>query len=121
MVSIGGVMSLKINFTKGYLHFDLVVAVIRRDSKRNIVYNSGLLYLTNKNYRKLIEETSHIDGIEYCPVQVYDSVENNYPREKKPGHTWCPYCMKNERWSSQHNCPVCGMSDSEFWIRKFNS
>ena len=110
---------MKINFTKGYLHFDLVVVVLKRDEKKNIIYNSGLLYLTKQNYRKLIEETSDIEGIEFCPVQVYGSVEDNYPRDKKKGYTWCPFCMKNERWY-EHHCPVCGMSDSEFWIRKFN-
>lgn len=107
-----------INFEKGYLHFDKVMVVIKRDSKGNIIYNSGLLYLTKQNHRKMVQELKGED-VEFKDVNVYGDVSENYPRDTARGKLWCPYCMTLEKWSN-HQCPICGMSDREFWVQKHN-
>lgn len=107
-----------INFEKGFIHFERVVVVIKR-SKNKIIYNSGLLYLNHKSYKELRDQLSDEEDVEIVNVQVYDRVADNYPRDSARGKMWCPFCMKLEKWSN-HKCPVCGMSDSEFWVKKFN-
>ena len=38
---------------------------------------------------------------------------------------WCPYCIKprafvNDQRLGVNKCPVCGISDSDFYVKKYN-
>lgn len=40
-------------------------------------------------------------------------------------HYWCPFCVKYRifTWREDlgvYRCPVCGISDHEYWVRKYN-
>ncbi|MCU7521958.1 MAG: hypothetical protein HF312_17215 [Ignavibacteria bacterium] len=49
------------------------------------------------------------------------------PKDKKipRNHYWCPYCIKprifvhREKTGNDH-CPICGVSDQDFYVKKFN-
>lgn len=43
----------------------------------------------------------------------------------KQGQSWCPYCnnivvfIKDKRLNVK-KCPLCGISDNDFWVKKVN-
>ena len=52
-----------------------------------------------------------------------------YPPKKdmkgKRYEMWCPYCVKYRSFITDQRlgvekCPVCGMSDSDFYVKKYN-
>lgn len=110
-----------INLDKGYVHFEHVVVVVKREGS-HITYNSGLLYLSHESYLELKSRLIDQPEATIHDVLVYNndgSIADNYPRERKPNKLWCPFCMTLESWKN-HKCPVCGMSDSEFWVAYHN-
>lgn len=49
------------------------------------------------------------------------------PKQHKRGRKpvmWCPYCGEWEIWSKDANgnlkCRMCGISDNEFYVKKYN-
>jgi len=50
------------------------------------------------------------------------SDEKHYPNKNK---YWCPYCgderrFKNDSWIGVNRCSICGITDRDFYIRKYN-
>jgi hypothetical protein len=45
-------------------------------------------------------------------------------KPKDSRHLWCPFCGEVKRFKMGENdalrCPVCGISDHEFYVRKAN-
>ncbi len=63
-----------------------------------------------------------------CTVELISRNQAFPPKtETKPkrGYMYCPYCRKERRFIRNEeldvkNCIICNMSDSDYWVRKFN-
>ncbi len=52
-----------------------------------------------------------------------DSIPNGIILSKK--QFWCPYCsnkviFKKDKKSGLKKCPICNISERDFWVRKVN-
>jgi len=59
------------------------------------------------------------------PKQVVDKeLPSNIKLKKK--ESWCPYCsmpviFKKDRTKGVKVCPMCNISEKDFWVKKVNS
>ncbi len=53
----------------------------------------------------------------YSRLEAFPPDENKKPRSKKD--LWCPYCNEYRKFTD-HHCSVCGISTSDFYVRKYN-
>lgn len=88
---------------------------LKRDTKGKITYNSGLIYIYA--HKKL-------DLPEFELIEVNLKTGDTPPEEAIPkGKMYCPYCRQTEKWvvhESIKQCPICGMSNNDFYVKKFN-
>lgn len=106
-------------------------SVIKREpyNPTNILYCSGLIKFTTKKQlrlfkRKLEASNSSIEVIivnitKQRPPSKFGIDDDTLDTLKRQGLTFCPYCGCVEIW--EEDCPVCGMGESEFWVRTYNN
>jgi hypothetical protein len=106
-----------------YINFEkckIILVCIIKDEKDRIIYNSGKLYFQNPGAADIfIREVS--TDVEVVIVNPYMATP---PVEVVHNGYYCPYCQRWEYWVSSEgkykHCPVCGISDSEFYVKKYN-
>lgn len=121
-------MSIRLDFTK--LNIGLVV--IGR-KKNKIVYNSGVQNFSDYNMgKRFIDKLKHNLRQNNPDWKLrYYIVSNREPfppmeEHKVPkGSIYCPYCgqtnkLKVHRKIGCKKCPICGISDVEFYVRFYN-
>ena len=94
--------------------------IVKRDKKKRVVYNSGRVYLRERNSVDLFLEEAEERGLEAYEIRLRQPLYE--PEEEEDGY-FCPYCGNWEFWVSGEDakhCPVCGMSDHDYYVRKAN-
>lgn len=100
-----------------------IVGVLR-NLKGRVIYNTGLIYFSDLGQMeelktKLQEKQPELE------LHIVDTLGHNLPTEedKHKGY-WCPYCCTWNYWKSDtggyKRCPICGISDGDYYVRKFN-
>lgn len=111
---------LTINFKEGTIRLNKIVYVAIKRKGKNILYNSGLIYFTKQATADEFKDALEMKGLEVIEVDIRTA---HPPKRIRPEGIYCPYCQQQNEWpknGSYKNCPICGMSDSDFWVRKFN-
>lgn len=119
------------------IHIDLsslnetcvTVIIIRSNRKEKILYHSGLQYFANKEARDIFVNTIKKEfgniNLEIYDVDIHQAHAPEDSDLKVRGKYWCPYCNgyhKFKNWGKQYKkCEICGMSDADFWVRKYNN
>lgn len=107
-----------------------IVGVVRDHLDTNkVLYSTGKILCTSKEQyrlikRKLQDEFPHMyiyrvylkDAKSPSFFKISDDEMNTAKKDKK---TYCPYCGRLEIWK-KGICPVCGISDNEFWVKAYN-
>lgn len=92
---------------------DKMIVCINRE-KGKITYNSGPIYTT--------EDLSDLE--QYFDEVYRINYQNPKPPKERGKGTYCPYCGKWTRFTMiedcYRGCPVCLISDNEFYTKKFN-
>ncbi len=62
-----------------------------------------------------------IEGVHIVNVSKPSPRDENLSRP--PGSYWCPYCAAYRKfltWNSYKKCHICGMSNEDFYFKKYN-
>lgn len=96
--------------------------IVKRDRKKRIVYNSGKIYLKERNSVDLFLEEAKERGLEAYEIRLKQPL---YKPEGEGDGYFCPYCGNWEYWVSLEDaakhCPVCGMSDHDYYVKTVNN
>jgi hypothetical protein len=106
--------------------------IIRYAGTRKVLRIKGKPYQPNLEVyekakafaKKLVDEdTDKVMSIDLvCGTRAYAPKEGTkIPRN----HLWCPYCVKPRAFADDpelgvKKCPVCGISDNDFYVKKHN-
>ena len=96
------------------------VVIVDRDRKKRVVYNSGKIYLNERSSVEIFLEEAKERGLEAHEIRLKSPLYE--PGEKQEGY-FCPYCNNWEYWETKEDakhCPVCGMSDHDYYVKKEN-
>ena len=106
------------------LYTKKILVGIIRNAKGRITYNTGLIYFESTELQQdfIKRASKKYPDLELIPV---DSMGHNPPPEDGKHHKgyWCPYCQRWEYWRTSNGyklCPICGMSDGDYYVRKYN-
>lgn len=94
--------------------------IVKRDRKKRVVYNSGKVYLRERNSVDLFLEEAEERGLEAYEIRLRPPFHE--PEGEGDGY-FCPYCGNWEFWVSgedTRHCPICGMSDHDYYVKKAN-
>lgn len=81
----------------------------------NEEYNSGRLELSNDKLELLKKRFKGTN------VSVYElSIVKAIPPKEEVFNTYCPYCQSDLDWRGEGHCPVCTISDSDFYVKQYN-
>lgn len=95
--------------------------IVKRNRKGQVVYNSGKIYLTERNSVEMLLEEAAERGLEAYEIRLKGPFHE--PGEEKGNGYFCPYCGNWEYWASvdgDKHCPICGMSDHDYYVKKAN-
>lgn len=116
-------MKLNLNFTTGWAQIKRnVVVVVKRGKGGKIIYNSGKIYI---NWADRMEEFKNQIQLSDPTLEIYPvDVHNGHEPETAGRGIYCPYCQQWEvHWtkdSGYRYCPICGMSDHDFDVKRYN-
>ena len=83
------------------------------------------VYHKAKAYAKKLKEASQDEGMLIDLVSGSRAYAPKHGTKIPRGHYWCPYCLKprifyNDSEIGVKKCSVCGISDSDFYVKKYN-
>lgn len=111
---------ITINFQTNTINFNRRVLVALKRVKNKIEYSSGLIYFNKLEDSKDFEHNMKLKGFDVVEVDIKKS---HPPDRLRSTGIYCPYCKQQEVWrntSGYKVCPVCGMSDHDFYVKKYN-
>lgn len=77
-------------------------------------------------YKERMEERfSHRSDITVNMINITKATPPEEETKKRKGELYCPYCCKVRKFQidaylGKKYCPVCGVSDREFYVRTYN-
>ena len=124
------ILHLNLNSNSPYIHIDrfVVVFIVRANKKHKIIYNSGLQYFYTPEDRDYIVDRVK-QKFQNINLEVHnvDTYKAHAPQsdEISRGVYWCPYCQGYHKFingqGGYKQCPICGISDSDFYVKKYNN
>lgn len=107
-----------------------VLVVVIRNHKGRVTYNSGRRYFydeeVTKQFIKDVKEQLKFYHPEICTINIKGATTPTDEEriEQLPGEYWCPYCKCYETFKDlgdgYKHCPICGMSDNDFYVKIMN-
>lgn len=105
-----------------------LVGVIR-NKDLEVIYSTGRIMCSTKDQARLLRRKLLDNFPEMYVYKVYLSKakapsffqisQEDMDIAKKDKKMYCPYCGRLEKWNKKE-CPVCGISDNEFWVKTYN-
>jgi hypothetical protein len=105
---------------------------VRSGTQRvDFLFEGYSLETPQDTYKRVLNNATKLREKYPSPLVTIDVISRLIafkPRGEKPhkSHYWCPYCVKwrvflyDEKTGYNH-CNICGISDSDFYVRKYNS
>lgn len=116
-------MKLNINFTTKWVQVKKnVVVVVKRGKGGKILYNSGTIYFNwEQSMKDFVDQVKRSDPT----LEVYHvDIHKGHAPQRLGRGLYCPYCQQWElNWVKDgyyKNCPICGMSDHDFDVKRYN-
>lgn len=107
------------------------VVIFRAPVTGDILYTSGKLYFASKEQYRIFKHKMLVANPEAIVKRVfikrakppeYFKIDDEYMAKMlKMQFTYCPYCGCIEHWNWNHHCPVCNMSDEDFYVKTYNN
>ena len=117
---------------KGGLKMYIWKIIIRYSGTKKIIRvkgkpedNNMVVFEKAKAYAKKLKEADEEEELQIDLVSGTKAYGPKRDTVVPRGHRWCPYCVQSRRFIEDKKlgvkkCQVCGISDSDFYYKKYN-